>query len=145
MLYLIKNYVPAREMQHRISACLSLLHEKCEDSASFSFIHNELGPNHVMVEKNNTAYLIDIEGAKFFDLEYEHSFLKLRFGENYQYLTNRALSHDKMEFYSFCHFLGILSGAHELSTKDYPDMDDVNGMIRFGYEQIERFCDKYAV
>ena len=143
--YLIQNYSPIADIKNQVLTCLSCLHQKCGDTSSYSFIHNELGPEHVMVDKNNIAYLIDIEGAKFFDAEYEHSYLKMRFGENYRYLDNKTLCYNKLEFYSFCHYIQILQGAHELSTKNYYDMDDVNGMISFGFSQIKSYCSKYAV
>jgi len=145
--YLITNFAPAVDMQERINECLSLLYESSveeeDDTNGYSFIHYELGPNHVIVSNENIAYLIDIEGAKFFDLEYEHSFLKFRFDENYKYLINYDVSDSKMEYYAFCHHLGVLAGAHELSMKDFYDMDEVNGMIYWNLEKIKSFCDKY--
>ena len=45
----------------------------------YTFIHRELGPNHVIVDRDNRAYLIDIEGAGYSDVEQENSFLKFRF------------------------------------------------------------------
>jgi len=145
--YLIANFASAEEIQERINECLSLLYESSiddeDDTNNYSFIHYELGPNHVLVNNENIAYLIDIEGAKFFDLEYEHSWLKFRFGVNYQYLANDDLSDSKMEYYTFCHHLGVLTGAHELSMKDFYDMDEVNGMIYWNFEQVKSFCDKY--
>ena len=143
--HLVQVYSPIKNIHEQVSSCLLSLYQQCDDISSCSFIHNELGPNHVMVDKNNIAYLIDIEGAKFFDIEHEHSFLKFRFGENYAYLATSNLSDYKMEFYSFCHFIGILSGAYELSTKDYYDMDTVNGIINFCFGQIKSYCCKYAV
>lgn len=35
----------------------------------YTFIHGELGPNHMIVDKDNNAYLIDIEGAKYYDVD----------------------------------------------------------------------------
>lgn len=65
---------------------LNQIYGNIEESDEYSFIHYELGPNHVMVDENNVTYLIDIEGAKFFDVEMEYSFLQMRFGQNYYYL-----------------------------------------------------------
>ena len=145
--YLITNFAPAENIQERINECLSLLYESSiddeDDTNGYSFIHYELGPNHVIVSNKNIAYLIDIEGAKFFDLEYEHSWLKFRFDENYKHLANDDSSDSKMEYYMFCHHLGVLAGAHELSMKDFYDMDEVNGMIYWNFEQVKSFCDKY--
>lgn len=47
----------------------------------YGFIHGELGPDHILVNDKLEPFLIDIEGGMFFDIEHEHSFLELRFGD----------------------------------------------------------------
>ncbi len=141
---LIQDYQPVINIKEQIISCLNILYKKCIDNSEYSFIHFELGPNHVIVDKNNISYLIDFEGAKYFDAEYEHSFMNFRFGENYKYLTVDGLDSDKMEYYAFCHYLGLLAGAYELSKSNYYDMDDINGMMSFGFERIKSYCDKYV-
>lgn len=64
---------------------------------------------------------IDIEGARFFDLEHEHSFLEFRFGEFYRYLRNNNLDHDRMTFYRYCHHLSLISGGLKLLHRQFPD------------------------
>lgn len=102
----------------------------------YKFIHAELYPNHVLVDKNLNVYLIDIEGAMFSDAEYEHSFLEFRFEHCYKYLETNTLDKDRMNFYKLYHHIGYLSGALELLQTDYSDMDDVNGMIRYNFSQV---------
>lgn len=106
----------------------------------FRFIHSELGPNHVMVDRDNNAYVIDIEGARYFDLEYEESFLKIRFNNNYKYLNSDNLDQDRMNFYHICHCCGNLSGAYELLHKNYYDTEEVLGMIRYFRKAIQVLC-----
>lgn len=101
----------------------------------YTFIHGELGPNHVMVDKYDNAYLIDIEGGKYCDLEEEASFLKIRFGKLFENLDN-GLDPKRMEFYHIGHCLNNLSGAIQLKLKDYYDLDDVNGMIGYFNELL---------
>lgn len=107
---------------------LSKIMEKRQE---YTFIHGELGPNHVLVDKYDNAYLIDIEGGKYCDLEEEISFLNIRFGILLHNLEmDMDLDSDRLEFYHIGHCLNNLSGAIQLKLKNYYDMDDVNGMIR---------------
>lgn len=115
----------AREMQLRI-----------EPRNYYSYIHFELGPNHVMVDKSNNAFVIDIEGARFCDVEEENSLLEIRYGKNV-IETNDINDEFRMKLYHIGHCIGFLKGAVELRATDYYDMDDVNGMISFYHNQIK--------
>ncbi|PPK80024.1 phosphotransferase family enzyme [Lacrimispora xylanisolvens] len=110
----------------------------------YTFIHGELGPNHVMVDNYDNAYLIDIEGGKYCDLEEELSFLNIRFGRLLQNLE-MDLDSDRMEFYHIGHCLNNLSGAIQLKLKDYYDMDDVNGMIHYFNGLLKEVVGQQAV
>ena len=103
----------------------------------YTFIHAELGPNHGMVNKNNEAYLIDIEGAKFSDVEEELSFLDMRF-EKRIYNPPVDMDLNRMSFYHIMHCLSNLRGAVELKEKNYYDMDDINQMLNFFHEEFKR-------
>ena len=103
--------------------------------STYTFIHAELGPNHVIVDKNNQAYLIDIEGARFCDAEEEDSFIKFRF-QNLVSTQNNGIETDRMKLYHLAHCFGILRGAIELKNINYYDMDDVNEMINFFHSQF---------
>ena len=50
------------------------LYSNIKPRNDYVFIHGELGPNHVFVDEHLNTYLIDIDSAMFFDIEYEHSF-----------------------------------------------------------------------
>lgn len=56
-------------------------------------LHGELAGNHVLVRaKDHAVYFIDIEGIHFADLESEHTFLQMIYGEtDYHYLTRSGL------------------------------------------------------
>lgn len=108
---------------------------KLEKRKEYTFIHGELGPNHVIVDKDNNAYLIDIEGAKFCDVEEELSFLNIRFDKMLKKAKN-TVDEQRMYFYYMGHCLGNLQGAVELKQQGYYDMDDLNGMIQFFHEQV---------
>lgn len=104
--------------------------------SKYTFVHGELGPNHVMVDVNDQPYLIDIEGGRFVDVEEEESFLNLRFDR--QLKREKKVDSRRMEFYHLMHCFSNLRGALELKQKGYYDMDDVNGMIDFFHGEFEK-------
>lgn len=135
--YLIKVDSDNSNIYLSLNELLENLMINIEKRSEFKLIHSELGPNHVMADKNNNAYIIDIEGARFFDLEYEESFLKIRFDSNYKYLKGDNLDETRMEFYHICHCVGNLAGAYELLYKNYYDKEDVLGMINYFTKAIQ--------
>lgn len=135
--YLFDHFEPVRGRETEVLHMNQLLYGSIETRRTYSLIHWELGPNHVMVNKKDQAYLIDIEGMKYFDLEYEHSFLELRFGEYYKYLKREDLDMNRMNFYRFNHYIANITGAHQLLMKNYYDREDVEGMISYNYAKLE--------
>ncbi|UVI33838.1 aminoglycoside phosphotransferase family protein [Paenibacillus spongiae] len=107
--------------QSKLLDKLNELEARIEPRNRYGFIHGELGPDHVLVNDKLEPYLIDIEGASFFDIEHEHSFLEFRFGEYYRYLKNDALDSDRMLFYRFHHHLSLISGGLKLLHRGFPD------------------------
>gem|GEM_PF-981736 len=140
------NYLTDTDLEHKTlylkaHMILNKRYGEIEENEEYNFVHYELGPNHVMVDENNVTYLIDIEGAKFFDVEMEYSFLQMRFGENYCYLQRDKLDLKKMKFYLLWHYLGNISGAYQLLKKNYYDMDEVRGMISWLTNRLEKLCN----
>lgn len=134
--YLINNDKDFKEMYLYAKEEASLLLKRISKSTEYTFTHGELGPNHVIVDKDNNAFLIDIEGAKFCDVEEENSFLKIRFNNLLQAVDDEV-DEDKMLFYHITHCFGNLRGAIELKAKGYYDMDDLNSMINFFHSEIQ--------
>ena len=54
--------------------------------SDYRLIHGELGPDHVLVDGRGRPVIIDIEGLMYFDVEWEHVFVRLRFQEDYRFL-----------------------------------------------------------
>lgn len=92
--------------------------QKLEKRKKYTFIHGELGPNHVIVDKDNNAYLIDIEGAKYCDVGEELSFLDMRFNKILKEAES-GVDEQRMFFYYIGHCMGNLRGALELRQKGY--------------------------
>lgn len=87
----------------------------------YGYIHGELGPDHVLVNEKLEPYLIDIEGAMFYDIEYEHSFMEFRFGECYHALKREDLDPNRMLFYKLHHHISYASGGLKLLHRGFPN------------------------
>jgi hypothetical protein len=93
-------------------------------------IHGELGPDHVLLDAAGTPYLIDIEGLMYFDLEWEHAFLRLRFGEHYQALRVDGLDESRLRLYALCLHLSLVAGPLRLLGGSHPDQNDFADIMR---------------
>ncbi|MFI8192435.1 phosphotransferase [Streptomyces sp. NPDC085946] len=89
--------------------------------AEYGLIHGELGPDHVMVDADGHAVLIDIEGLTHFDVEWEHVFLRLRFGGHYPVLSRPGLDPRRLDLYRLAMCLSLVAGPLRLLDGDYPD------------------------
>lgn len=75
----------------RLAAVLHESRAAIRPRTEYRLIHGELGPDHVLVDRGGQPVLIDIEGLMYFDIEWEHVFLRLRFGEHYRWLDRSGL------------------------------------------------------
>ncbi|WNS46893.1 phosphotransferase [Paenibacillus sp. MMS20-IR301] len=116
---------------------------KIEPRNRYGYIHGELGPNHVIILENLEPCLIDIEGAGFFDIEYEHSFMKFRFGELYQYLGNERLDPDRMLFYQYHHHLSLIAAGLKLVHREYPDQQTARNIAEYHTMRALQFLESY--
>ncbi|MNB96342.1 Phosphotransferase enzyme family protein [compost metagenome] len=107
----------------------------------YGLIHDELGPDHLLVNERLEPYLIDIEGVRFFDIEHEHSFLEFRFGEYYRYLQNDSLDPDRMRFYRFHHHIALISAGLKLLHRGYPDQHFSRNLSRYHTELAMRYIE----
>lgn len=102
-------------------------------------IHGELGPDHVLVDRNGQPVLIDIEGLMFFDVEWEHAFLRLRFGEHYQWLDRSDLDEQRLTFYTLAMHLSLVAGPLRLLDGDFPDRDFMMGIAEHNLQEALAF------
>lgn len=98
----------------------------------YGLIHGELGPDHVLVADGRPV-LIDIEGAMFFDVEWEHVFLELRFGPHYRPVG--GLDPARMNLYRLAQCLSLVEGPLRLLDGDFPHRD---AMREIAEQNIER-------
>ncbi|MFI6820975.1 phosphotransferase family protein [Micromonospora sp. NPDC050187] len=101
-----------------------MVRERCAvlaPRARFGLIHGELGPDHVLVDDHDEPVLIDVEGAGYLDIEWEHAFLELRFGERYHHLAVGGLDVDRLRFYRLALHLSLVEGPLRLLDGPFPD------------------------
>lgn len=120
-----------RANQSKLLEKLHELESRIEARSRYGFIHGELGPDHILINDNLEPCLIDIEGAEFFDIEHEHSFLELRFGDFYRYLKNNNLDANRMLFYRLHHHLSLTSGGLKLLHRKFPDPQFARGLAEY--------------
>lgn len=102
-------------------------------------VHGELGPDHVLVDRNGQPVLIDIEGLMFFDVEWEHAFLRLRFGDHYAGLRSADLDEHRMTFYTLAMHLSLVAGPLRLLDGDFPDRDFMRGIVEHNLREALTF------
>jgi hypothetical protein len=105
----------------------------------YGLIHGELGPDHVLVDRDGQPVLIDIEGLMFFDVEWEHAFLRLRFGEHYRWLDHRDLDERRLRFYTLAMRLSLVAGPLRLLDGDFPDRDFMRGIAEHNLREALAF------
>ncbi|MFJ9843502.1 phosphotransferase family protein [Kitasatospora sp. NPDC101155] len=102
-------------------------------------IHGELGPDHVLVDRDGQPVLIDIEGLMFFDVEWEHAFLRLRFDEHYQWLDRSDLDEHRLTFYTLAMRLSLVAGPLRLLDGDFPGRDFMLGIAEHNLQEALAF------
>jgi hypothetical protein len=94
----------------------------------YGLIHGELGPDHVLIDADGHPVLIDIEGLMYFDVEWEHVFLQLRFGERYTALAQPGLDPQRLGLYMLAMRLSLVAGPLRLLDGDFPDRAFMRGI-----------------
>jgi hypothetical protein len=78
----------------------------------FVLIHGELTPQHIFLLDNGELGLIDIEGVKYFDAEYDWAVIDFMYNRRIPLPENIDIK--KLNFYELCLTVGYMSG-----TADY--------------------------
>jgi hypothetical protein len=101
-----------------------------------SLIHGELGPDHVLVDQQGHPVIIDIEGLMYFDIEWEHVFLRLRFGEHYAMLRGQGvLDEQRLRFYRLAMHLSLVAKPLSILDGDFPDRE---GMMEIAESNLKQ-------
>jgi hypothetical protein len=89
--------------------------------AEYSVVHGELGMDHVLIDRDRHPVLIDIENLMYFDVEWEHVFLRIRLGAAYQLVATGGLDEARLAFYLLAQRLSLTAGPLRLLDGDFPD------------------------
>ena len=123
------------DARQRLDATLRSFAADVQPRTGYSLIHGELGPDHVLIDEQRQPVIIDIEGAMFFDAEWEHAFLRLRFGDFYRWLRAPGLDEQRIRLYSLALHLPLIEGPLRLLDGGYPDRDE---MLAIADANVER-------
>jgi hypothetical protein len=104
--------------------------------ADCGLIHGELGPDHVSLDDRGQPVVVDIEGAMYFDVEWEHVFLRLRFGRHYDWLRADGLDERRMSLYALALDLSLIDGPLRLLDGGYPDREEMLAIARNAVERV---------
>lgn len=107
------------ELDERLRALAAAVRPRQE----YGLVHGELGPDHVLVDGEGEPVLIDIEGLMYFDVEWEHAFLKMRFKYHYPPLRADLLDEDRLRLYRLALHLSLTAVPMRLAGSDYPERD----------------------
>lgn len=122
-------------VESRLGSVLDELASRVRPRREYRLIHGELGPEHLLLGRDGTLAIIDIEGLMFFDVEWEHVFLRIRFGARYKLLQRAGLDKRRMALYTLAMCLSLVAGPLRLLDGDFPARD---GMISIVEANIQR-------
>jgi hypothetical protein len=109
--------------QGRLEEALHSLTAAIKPRTTAALVHGELGPDHVLLDRRGEPVLIDIEGAKYFDVEIEHVWMRMRFGGHYGKLSQGGLDEDRLRFYQLCMHLDLVAGPLRIAATSHPDRE----------------------
>jgi hypothetical protein len=125
----------AAARDHRVANARDRLEERLcslaaavRPRAEYSVVHGELGLDHILVDRQGWPVLIDIEDLMYFDVEWEHVFLRIRLHPDYRYVAVEGLDEDRLALYMLTQRLSLTAGPLRLLDSDYPDREFIQGI-----------------
>ncbi|GAA1369435.1 phosphotransferase family protein [Streptomyces beijiangensis] len=103
--------------------------------AEFAVVHGELGPDHVLVDAGGRPVLIDIEGLMYFDVEWEHVFLRIRLHDAYRPLEVDGLDENRLALYVLAQRLSLTAGPLRLLDGDFPGRAFMAGIAEYNLKK----------
>lgn len=123
----LRDVEEAAARDDRMRAGRSALIDTLQDLAAritapprIGLIHGELGPDHVLVSSDGTPVLIDIEGLAYFDIEWEHVFVRMRFDRHYDPLSRPGLDPGRMRLFQLAMHISLVAGPLRIASGDHP-------------------------
>ena len=127
------------DAQDRLEDILHALARPIEPREAWGLVHGELGPDHVLLDRRGEPVLIDIEGAKYFDVETEHVWARMRFGEHYAKLRRVNLDEDRLRFYQLCMHLNLVAGPFRIADTSHPEREWFLGVAEEHLQHVLQF------
>jgi hypothetical protein len=122
-----------------LEAVLELAHDAIVPRQRYSLVHGEFGPDHVLVDPQGLPFLIDIEGLMFFDAEWEHAFLEMRFHDAYEHLRIDRLDEDRLHLYRLAQHLSLVAGPLRLLDGDFEDRSFMRRIVEHNLTRVLSF------
>jgi hypothetical protein len=104
-----------------------------------ALVHGELGPDHVLLDRDGEPVLIDIEGAMYFDAEVEHVWMRMRFGEHYTKLSRGGLDVDRLRLYQLCMHLDLVAGPLRIAATSHPQREWFRGVAEHHLQRAMQY------
>jgi hypothetical protein len=111
------------DARHRIADHLAGLRAAVAARHRYGLVHGELGPDHVLVNPAGEPVMIDFEGLAYFDVEWDHAWIRMRFEEAYPRLDPVELDPHRLEFYRYAQVLSLIESPLRIAETDFPDRD----------------------
>lgn len=138
----LRDLAEAASRDPRIATARERLEERLLSLAAavrprseYAVVHGELGPDHVLVDPEGNPVVIDIEGTMYFDVEWEHVFLKIRLHDAYGPLAADGLDEDRLALYLLAQRLSLTAGPLRLLDGDFPDRSFMAGIAEHNLRQ----------
>jgi hypothetical protein len=133
--FALRNLAEAASRDRRIGDARDRLEERLRELAAavrpraeYATVHGELGLDHVLVDNDGNPVLIVIEDLMYFDVEWEHVFLRIRLGDDYHRLAVSGLDEDRLALYMLAQRLSLTAGPLRLLDGDFPDRAFMRGI-----------------
>lgn len=138
----LRDLAEAASRDPRIAGAHNRLEERLTDLAAavrpraeYAVVHGELGPDHVLVDAGGNPVAIDIEGSMYFDVEWEHVFLRIRLHDAYRPLAVDGLDEDRLTLYTLAQRLSLTAGPLRLLDGDFPHRAAMADIAEHNLEQ----------
>lgn len=141
--YLIANNREIKENQQKIMKTLNRMYENLKPRKEFTLVHGELAPNHILINEEDEVYFIDIEGMKYRDIEFEHSFLEFLFGENYRHIKSNKIDETRRIFYKYHLHLSFAYGHLKiLREMKYEGSENLGEIVEYNIKEALKLLYK---
>jgi aminoglycoside phosphotransferase (APT) family kinase protein len=109
---------------------------QAREGSTYSLVHGELGPDHVLIDATGRPVLIDLEGLMWADVEWEHAFLEMRFHEHYEALRIPDLDGERLQLYRLALHLSLVEGPLRLIDTGFPDVEFMAGIAEHNLGRV---------